>query len=151
MDWLTNGQLTACKKYKERSERLQVQLAGCSVAANGGDLNLSADAYGWSPAFGDIVRLWNYTHGRIANLEKQIAHLCAENQKLTKVLTVKIGHSDLDRYVSQQQRIFDLEHRLKQYAQLEKQLHESQKRKMEGVTGAKMGLIPTTSKQNKNY
>lgn len=90
MDWLTNGQLTACSEQRQ------------------------------------------------------------EISKLRRVLRERIGHSDVDKYVSQQQRIFDLEHRLKQYAQLEKQLHESQKRKMEGVTGAKMGLIPTTSKQNKN-
>ncbi len=41
-------------------ERLQVQLAGCSVAALGGTKEpqvASVGDYGWSPAYGDVLKL----------------------------------------------------------------------------------------------
>ncbi|HXP82548.1 MAG TPA: hypothetical protein VN976_21800 [Verrucomicrobiae bacterium] len=46
--------------YKERCERLEVQLAGCGVAALGGvdpTQLASPQSYGWSPAYADVVKL----------------------------------------------------------------------------------------------
>lgn len=38
-------------------EQLRVQLAGCSVAAAGYDLDLDRSSYGWSVAFDDVVKI----------------------------------------------------------------------------------------------
>jgi len=138
MDWMTDGALTDLKQKKLLVEKLQMQLAGCSVAANGGDHDLSENAYGWSPAFGDIVRLWKYTHGRIANLETQLSDCEKRNANLVRMLGMK--QTQVDQHVSLQQRIFDLEFRLKNYERLDKQIHAEQRRKTKGVTGESIGL-----------
>lgn len=45
-------------ELKARVERLEVQLAGCSVAALGYGEELDRDAYGWSPAYENVRELW---------------------------------------------------------------------------------------------
>jgi hypothetical protein len=45
-------------KLKEEVERLQVQLAGCSVAALGAVKDIAKEGeYGWSPAYQDVLDL----------------------------------------------------------------------------------------------
>ena len=66
---------------KEEISRLQVQLAGCGVAASGwatGDNRAKQGDYGWSPAFEDIMKLrehsWRCFHCGFFTLdEKQAA------------------------------------------------------------------------------
>lgn len=57
-------------------DQLRVQLAGCSVAANGGTRNPAKQGdYGWSPAYQDVLDLrirsdrWNETLKLIASCE----------------------------------------------------------------------------------
>lgn len=53
-------------------ERCRVQLAGCSVAASGSVEHLQPHAYGWSPAYDDVRRLYNNYDAlrrRVAQLE----------------------------------------------------------------------------------
>lgn len=48
-----------CRDDADHVERLQVQLAGCGVAALDGSYKQQAevDAYGWSPAYADVLAL----------------------------------------------------------------------------------------------
>ena len=45
------------RRMRADLDRSRVQLAGCSVAAWGYDLDTPKDAYGWSASFGDVVML----------------------------------------------------------------------------------------------
>lgn len=124
IDWMTSGQLTERKFLIEELRKSRRDLASEAV-------------------------LNRHAQQQIADLEKQTGELRTENLKIKRVLSEKIGRTDVDRYVSQQQRIFDLEFKLKQYAQLEKRLHAEQRRKMEGVSGAAIGLISDAYKEKK--
>lgn len=46
-------------ELKARVEQLEVQLAGCSVAAQGYGDELKQDDYGWSLAYAHVKELWN--------------------------------------------------------------------------------------------
>lgn len=43
---------------KARVEQLEVQLAGCGVAALGYGEELEKDTYGWSPSYEQVRELW---------------------------------------------------------------------------------------------
>lgn len=116
-------QLTGRTDLLQQIDRLRVQLAGCSVAANGGDLDLSRNEYGYSPAFGEIVRLWNYTHARIEELE---AEAKKDNRELAR-----LGKFEKDHFHD----VEDLTNRLKQYARVDAALRERLK-----VNWGKVGL-----------
>lgn len=44
-------------ELRARAEKAETQLAGCSAAALGWDLDTKQGEYGWSAAYGDVVRL----------------------------------------------------------------------------------------------
>lgn len=44
---------------KSRVEQLEVQLAGCGVAALGYGEGLDRDSYGWSSSYENVMGLWS--------------------------------------------------------------------------------------------
>lgn len=54
------------KKLKEEKEKLEIQLAGCAVIANGWGMELDKSCWDWSPACQDVRNL-----REIAELEKE--------------------------------------------------------------------------------
>ena len=82
------------KKRGDEIEHFQVQLAGCSVAANGGTKSAaSKESYGWSPAYQDVLDL----RLRHNELLEQIKSQKEEIVKLrTKIVNLQIYLRDMD-------------------------------------------------------
>lgn len=61
-----------CKECKQ----LEVQLAGCSVAALGGSPQAVKGDYGWSPAYQDVIELRRLYEEALVELEqyREVGH-----------------------------------------------------------------------------
>lgn len=55
---ITIGKCAGCKSLEKRVEKLEVQLAGCDIAALGYiDEPIKKGDYGWSPSYQDVLHL----------------------------------------------------------------------------------------------
>ena len=86
-----NATLVERDKARAELEQLQVQLAGCSVAATGcaGDNDCLPGAYGWSPAFEDVKKLRAEVDRYRANeaeIRKQLGRVATESKALREAV-----------------------------------------------------------------
>lgn len=59
-----------CEALKARIEQLEVQLAGCGVAALGGDKKARIGDYGWSGSYQQVLKLREMYESALKDLEQ---------------------------------------------------------------------------------